>query len=97
MTQEKPSVLALNGGAIVATAKGTRRIAAPRVTMQSRVGAGDSMLAGMALALTRRLPLEEAAIFGGAAGCAARMTPGTQLCRHEDTERLFDELKNRVD
>jgi fructose-1-phosphate kinase PfkB-like protein len=41
----------------------------------------------------RGLPLEEAVLFGMAAGSAGVMTPGTQLCRREDAERLFEELK----
>jgi heptaprenylglyceryl phosphate synthase len=31
-----------------------------------------------------------------AAGTDAVMTPGTELCRREDTEQLFDEMKKRV-
>ncbi|HUP47516.1 MAG TPA: hypothetical protein VNA04_01870 [Thermoanaerobaculia bacterium] len=40
--------------------------------------------------------MEEAALFGVAAGSAAVMTPGTQLCRRQDAERLHEELKSRV-
>jgi 6-phosphofructokinase 2 len=85
-----------SGGAIVATERGTRRIAAPIVDVASRVGAGDSMVGGIVVALERGLPIEEAALFGIAAGSAAVTRPGTQLCGREDTERLFDELKRRV-
>lgn len=84
------------GGAIVATETGTRQIAAPTVSVESRIGAGDSMVAGIVVALQRGAALEEAALFGVAAGTAAVMTPGTQLCRREDAERLFDEMKKRV-
>ena len=76
-------------GALVATAEGHFWIAAPTVPIQSRVGAGDSMVAGMVLALARGLPVAEAARFGVAAGTAAAMTPGTALCRKEDADRLF--------
>jgi 6-phosphofructokinase 2 len=84
------------GGAIVATEKGSRRIAAPTVPVVSRIGAGDSMLAGIVLALERGATIEDAALFGVAAGTAAVMTPGTELCRREDAERLYDEMKTRV-
>jgi 6-phosphofructokinase 2 len=30
-----------------------------------------------------------------AAGAAAVMTPGTELCRREDVERLFEQLMQR--
>jgi 6-phosphofructokinase 2 len=85
-----------SGGAIVATERGPSRIAAPIVSVGSIIGAGDSMVAGIVLSLERGLPIEEAVRFGVAAGSAAVMAPGTQLCRREDTERLFDEMKNRV-
>ena len=84
------------GGAIVATERGTRRIAAPIVNVASRVGAGDSMLAGIVLSLERGMSIEDAALFGVAAGAAAVMTPGTQLCRREDAERLFEEMTRRA-
>jgi 6-phosphofructokinase 2 len=84
------------GGAIVATERGTRRIAAPIVDVASRVGAGDSMLAGIVLSLERGMSIEDAALFGVAAGAAAVMTPGTQLCRREDAERLFEEMTRRA-
>jgi len=62
---------------------------APTVPIRSKVGAGDSTVAGIVLALDRGLALEQAVAFGVAAGAAAVMTPGTQLCRREDTERLY--------
>lgn len=83
-------------GAIVATERGSRRIPATTVTVESRVGAGDSKVAGIVLALVRGATTEEATLFGIAAGSTAVMAPGTELCRREDAERLFDEMKKRV-
>ncbi|HSL62507.1 MAG TPA: PfkB family carbohydrate kinase [Desulfotignum sp.] len=57
-------------------------------------GAGDSMVAGTVLSLARGKSLKESVMFGVAAGTAAVMTPGTQLCRKEDTERLFETLSS---
>lgn len=81
------------GGALVATADGPRRLRAPVVPVQSKVGAGDSMVAGLALMLARGRPVLEAAQFGVAAGAAAVMTPGTELCRRDDAERLFEQMQ----
>ena len=53
------------------------------------VGAGDSMLAGIVLGLSRGLPLRDAVRFGMAAGAAALLGSGTQLCRRSDVERLY--------
>jgi len=77
------------GGALVVTAKDCHRIIAPIVHVRSRVGAGDSMVAGIVLALVRDWPLAEAVRFGVAAGAAAVMQPGTELCHRVDVERLF--------
>lgn len=76
-------------GALVVTTDVTDRIVAPTVPVRSRIGAGDSTVAGIALALTRGEPIARATRFGVAAGAAAVMTPGTELCRRDDVERLF--------
>jgi len=55
----------------------------------SAVGAGDSMVAALALGLAREMTLPQAVRFGMAAGAATVMTPGTELCRREDVERLY--------
>jgi 6-phosphofructokinase 2 len=70
----------------------SERIRAPSVSIRSRVGAGDSMVAGITLALSQGRSITEAVNYGIAAGSAAVMTPGTQLCRREDVERLFSQL-----
>jgi 6-phosphofructokinase 2 len=78
------------GGALAVWQEGAVHLRAPTVRIESRVGAGDSMTAGIVLSLARGFPLLEAVRFGVAAGAAAVMTPGTQLCRREDTEKLYE-------
>lgn len=78
------------GGALLVTAEGAEHLGAPAVPIRSKVGAGDSMVGGLVAALARDCPLGEAARWGIAAGAAAVMTPGTELSRREDVERLFD-------
>ncbi|MFC4727264.1 1-phosphofructokinase family hexose kinase [Coralloluteibacterium thermophilus] len=78
-------------GALMATRDGVERLAPFRVPAQSAVGAGDSMVAAMTLALARGLPPGDAVRYGMAAGAAAVMSPGTELCRREDVERLYAE------
>ena len=80
-------------GALLIEQRGYRRLCAPVVSIQSKVGAGDSMTAGIVLGLDRGYSMAEAARFGVAAGAAAVMSPGTELCRRKDTERLFDGLQ----
>ena len=86
-------VSAGGGGAILADGHGLQRIAAPVVPVGSRVGAGDSMVAGITIALANGWSLTEAVMFGVAAGSAAVMTRRHELCRLDDTTRLFNELR----
>jgi 6-phosphofructokinase 2 len=79
-------------GALLADKLGTRRFPAVPVKAVGSVGAGDGMVAGIVLSLVRGLTLPEAVRFGMAAGAAALLRPGTELCRREDTERLFDSV-----
>ncbi|MFO8011550.1 MAG: 1-phosphofructokinase family hexose kinase [Dehalococcoidia bacterium] len=81
------------GGALLASKEGCVRLRAPVVPIISKVGAGDSMVGGMVLKLAEGWSPEEAARYGIAAGAAAVMTPGTELCRLEDTERLYESIK----
>ncbi len=65
----------------------------PRVKVQSTVGAGDSLLAGLIFALSQGKCFDEGLRIGTAAGAATALTPGTQLCRAEDIERLLPQVK----
>ncbi len=76
-------------GALLASTQGVERLPAVQVPAKTAVGAGDSMLAGVLVGLIRGLDLREATRFGIAAGAAALLAAGTQLCRPEDVERLY--------
>lgn len=79
-------------GALMITKDETEKIPAPRVTMRSTVGAGDSMLAGIVLSLTSKASLLDAVRYGVACGSAATMNPGTELCRKADADRLHTQI-----
>jgi 6-phosphofructokinase 2 len=81
-------------GAVAVWSGGVRRITAPTVPVVSRTGAGDSMVAGIVVALARGMPIDEAIAFGVAAGSAAVMLPHIELCRRDDAERLYAQMKN---
>jgi 6-phosphofructokinase 2 len=80
------------GGTLVITEGNVEFVRAPTVPIRSKVGAGDSMVAGIVLALARGMELMDAIRFGVAAASAAVMTPGTELCRREDTERIYERM-----
>ncbi|MBI5446036.1 MAG: 1-phosphofructokinase family hexose kinase [Deltaproteobacteria bacterium] len=94
----RSAVVALSLGAagvMLASAEGCERVRTPVVPIKSKVGAGDSMVAGIVLSLARGEEVRDAVRFGVAAGAAAVMTPGSELCRREDTERLYRLLAAR--
>jgi 6-phosphofructokinase 2 len=84
-------------GALLASRDGGQLFAPVPVPPGSGVGAGDAMVAGVAVGLTRGWPLTKAVRFGIAAGAAMLLTPGTAPCTREDTERLFEQTEVPVD
>jgi 6-phosphofructokinase 2 len=79
-------------GAMMASKDGIVHVPAPPVNKKSTVGAGDSMVAGMVLSLSRDLSLAESLKYGIACGTAATMNAGTELCKKEDVENLYQWL-----
>ena len=75
-------------GVLWVSARDAEWMRAPAVTVASSVGAGDSLVAGIVLGLSRGKPVREAVRLGLAAATASVMTPGTGLCQLEDVERI---------
>jgi len=84
-------------GALLVSAHAAQRFTAVPVPPGSGVGAGDAMLAGVAVGIARDWPLSEAVRLGIAAGSAMLLTPGTAPCTREDTERLFRQTGTPAD
>ncbi len=80
------------GGALLVTEETNEQLRTPTVPIRSKLGAGDSMVAGIVLSLARGKNIREAVLYGLAAGAAAVMTPGIELCSKTDTDRLYDRL-----
>lgn len=83
-------------GAFVATREARFRVRAPVVPIRSAVGAGDSMVAGIVTSLAKGMSVEQSIRYGVAAGSAAVMTPGTDLCHRDDVDMLYQEMTNKV-
>jgi len=79
-------------GAMLATKDQIEYVVPPTVKQKSTVGAGDSMVAGIVLSLSRGEDLRDVVKRGVAAGTAATMTAGTELCRNEDVEAILEWL-----
>jgi 6-phosphofructokinase 2 len=86
ISRGKDGLIVANGGKIL-------KVIPPQVEIRSTVGAGDSAVAGLVLKLSQGDGIEEACRLAVAAGTAATLTPGTELCRRQDVERLLPQVK----
>jgi len=75
-------------GALLATSTGAWLARPPELTPASTIGAGDSFLGGLIRGLTSGAHPAEALRLAVAAGSAALLAEGTQLCRQKDVSRL---------
>ena len=80
--------MGVDGALLVRRGEPTVLFQAPRVQPISTSGAGDSMVAAMALSLARDQPLIDVVRYGVAAGSAAVLAPGTAPC-HLDAVRAL--------
>jgi 6-phosphofructokinase 2 len=76
-------------GAALVTANEYFHEPAPAIKVKSTVGAGDSMVAGIIMALQQKQPLRDVLRYGVAAGTAATINPGTELCSKEEVEKIY--------
>jgi 6-phosphofructokinase 2 len=84
-------------GLLVVGGRGSRLLALrtipPTVPVRSRVGAGDSTVAGFIFRLARGKAIEDCARFATACGTAATLAPGNQLCRLSDVQRILPKVR----
>lgn len=83
-------------GALLVTKDLVEHIPAPSAPQKSTIGAGDSMVGGITLALKDGKSIRQVARFGIACGTAATMNPGTQLCKKKDVTELFKRLQLKI-
>lgn len=82
-------------GAKMISRDGVYHVQSPEVYKVSTLGAGDSMVAGIIYGLSEGKSFKEALQLGVAAGTAATMTPGSELCRKEDVEMLYRKIADQ--
>ena len=80
-------------GALLITRERALRADSLAIEPVSVVGAGDSFLGAVVWSLARNDSLETVLRHGVAAGSAALLNPGTELCRPADLERLAPQVK----
>lgn len=79
-------------GAVLSTAEGAWECPAADVPALGVQGAGDSMLAGLLIALSRGYDAPKALRYATAVAGASVMRPGTLLGQKADAERLLQQL-----
>lgn len=77
-------------GASIITKDEFHEVVPPATECRSTVGAGDSMVGGIVLALSENRSFKKALQMGVAMGTAATMNVGTSLCAPTDVERILD-------
>jgi 6-phosphofructokinase 2 len=82
-------------GALLVTKDWVEQIVPPPVKKLSTIGAGDSMVAGMAWKLDSGSSYSDMCRFGVACGTAATMNPGTQLFKVEDVNKLYEWIRKK--
>jgi 6-phosphofructokinase 2 len=88
-------VSAGSDGVVLAAPNYARFYESPEVPLKSKIGAGDSMVAGVLTGLAEQMSMERAVLRGIAAGASAVMSPGTELCSAESTREVMAELAER--
>ena len=89
-------VLALgNKGSVLASQNKCWHAAAADVPIRSKVGAGDSFVGALVLALSRGEAPQNALQKGAAAASAAVMTDATRLCERQQAESLVPQCPMR--
>jgi fructose-1-phosphate kinase PfkB-like protein len=79
-------------GAVAVLGETSYHIPIIPVQVVNAAGAGDAITAGLALALSQGLPLEEGLRTGFAAATASLLTSSTGECDPQDVERLKNEV-----
>lgn len=79
-------------GAALVTSEGILRARPLEITPRSAVGAGDSFLGALVFALAAGAAPADCFRNAVAAGAAALLHPGTELCRPEDIARLAPDV-----
>lgn len=83
------------GGAVAVSDDEPIRIMPPKVDVVSKVGAGDSFMAGLVMQYSNGNSLFEACAFAVAAAASAVTTPATDLCNGEQTQSFFRMILDR--
>lgn len=87
-------VVSLGGeGSVVVSSDKVIKAKGMRVEVKSTVGAGDSMVGALAVALERGYDIENALKFAAATSTATVMTEGSQTGKLQDIQKIIDKIE----
>ena len=90
-------VISLGGDGAIAGFNGKKyRVNIPKVKVINPVGSGDSMVAGIAVALNREYSIEETLALAGACGTANVMEEQTGYINFKNVNRLKEKIKIEI-
>ncbi|HMA60526.1 MAG TPA: 1-phosphofructokinase [Halanaerobiales bacterium] len=64
-----------------------------QITVKSTVGAGDAMVAGLALGMEKKLSAEEMVSLAAAASSASLVNNGTEMGKKEEVEKFIEKIE----
>jgi 6-phosphofructokinase 2 len=79
-------------GVVGVSKDGSYHVTPPKVKVRSSIGAGDSLVAGIAFVLSKEGSFEESLALGVACGTASTLNPGNQLCTKEDIDNIKKDI-----
>jgi 6-phosphofructokinase 2 len=82
-----------DGGAIAVSEEGLFKGRPPKVEVVSKIGAGDSFVAGLVVKLAEDWPAADAVAYAMAAAASTVSQPATALSDREQTDRYFAMIK----
>lgn len=83
-----------SAGVLLGTKDHIMRLRSPSVPIRSKIGAGDSTVAGILIKLAQDENVIDSVQYGIAAGAGAVMTKGTELCRKNDVDQIYNDMKH---
>ncbi len=83
-----------DGGAVAISDEGIFKGRPPKVTVVSKIGAGDSFVAGLVFRLAEGWSVADSCAYAMAAAASAVTQPATELSDREQTDRYFDMIRN---
>lgn len=79
-------------GAFMAQRNGIEYVTAPKISVKSTIGAGDSMVAGLIYAITQNETPKNMLLWGMAYRVSDTLSEGSDLAHKENIEKILKQI-----